>query len=188
MIHKVPRKVVYDILTSMIRKEGIPSYVDVWERDLLPFHELPKYGRDEDFLVALSDWVVKKYHFHSHIVFDKVAPSWGKKSPLVKVINQNIGIVRFYACSLRYDRVADRKALDDQVHAVASAIRQWSKINGIIIDLRWHSGGDIYPFIVGLGSILRGVSLYSWGNVPATRMEKTWEIGMKLETGEFTTD
>jgi C-terminal processing protease CtpA/Prc len=198
---EVPRKVVYDTVVDLIRKRGIPSYVAAWSRDLVPFRDLPSEKRvtDAEFLKALSDRVVKRYHFHSSMSYHATDPvgkpksaSWGKKPPLIKDLDGGrLGYIRFYACSHRMDRAADERELARQTEAVASAVRAWRArpIDGLVIDLRWHSGGDIYPFVVGLASILEGVSMYSWGNVPAARNLPDWEIGGKRpRTGTFTTD
>ena len=200
MASEVPRWVIYDTIVDLIKKEGIPSYVAAWERDLVPFHELPRKGNDATFLAALSERIVKRYHFHSRLLYDNAdpvgmrarAPTWGKKPPRIRtrmVKGTRVGILSFYACSFRYDRTADRAILDEQAHSVASAVRQWyTKIDGLIIDLRNHSGGDIYPFLVGLGDILEGVTMYSWGHAPTTRKQRTWEIGGTTKIGAFTTD
>lgn len=202
---QLPRRSIYDLIVGLIRKEGIPSYVSAWERGLVPFRDLPSKGTDAEFLAALSERIVQRYHFHSRLLFDKAdpvgvltrAPSWGRKSPLIRtrvVKGGIVGIMTFYSCSFRYDRDADIAILDKQAHAVASAVREWkgsadNAINGLIIDLRQHSGGDIYPFLVGLTDLLRGVAMYSWGTAPTTRKQRTWEIGGSSHgLGTFTTD
>ena len=192
------RKVVYDRVVALIRSEGIPSYVAAWEPPV-PFREFEKDKSDEAFLEALSEQVVKKYHFHSKLIYHKddpvgkrKAPRWGKKPPLIELIDDGrVGLIRFFACS-RYD--GDKAALDEQVAAVATALRQWIKsrmIDGLVLDLRRHTGGDIYPFSVGLAGVLKGVTMYSWGNVPASRKRRTWEINDGESSGRpqaFTTD
>ena len=76
-----------------------------------------------------------------------------------KILNK-IGKIKFY----HFYGGEKNKEFQNLIDITRKKIIKWNKldINGLIIDVSKHSGGNMWPIVYGLNDILGNTTLFSW--------------------------
>ena len=150
-----------------IIKNGIPMYVNQWQPPTPP----DRLESDDDLCRYLS-LLVKAYHSHSFIICHLSNAAQLENNPMPKCkwdkLNR-IGTIIFY-------HFYGNEKKDYMIKLVRHQINQWKKhhIAGLIIDLRKHYGGNMYPAIESLVDILGKTTLFAFSNTPALFDNHVW--------------
>lgn len=174
-----------NLVTGLIERDGIPLFVARW----MKIRSKPRgpYASERAFIKAL-DVYASSYHHHSHVkTFDPVkAKKTRLRAPQCEMLNGGIGVVRYFTCLGRVD--THRAQLDRQIEKVRKFLeKQQHVVRGLIVDVRGHSGGDIYP-LQGMRSLFGDAVTFAWSNAPESVARGTqWNTWQLSETGRFTT-
>lgn len=175
--HKIINKV-----DNIIKKEGIPYYLDKWKKPLIP----ENFKSYEDFLYFLYKYV-QTYHSHSFVYSISKTEKYKKQN--IKQDNERpmpefkydertkIGTITYYQFINDYNN--EKKTMNDYkklIKLVQTTLLTWNKkgLNGLIIDLRKHYGGNMWPVVESLLDILGDTSLLSFTNIKAKFSDKKW--------------
>jgi len=175
-------------INKVITKYGIPYYVKKWKKIEVPKNFDPYY--DPIFL----NKYVKTYHPHSFTIskflYNKHNKSIKKNQikqknederpmPTFKYDQKNkIGMITFYHFITSHLTEKEvKKENKKMVRLVEGVLKKWDvdNLNGLIIDLRKHSGGNMWPAIESLKTILgNNVTLLSFSNVKTKKSDNKW--------------
>lgn len=177
-----------------ICKYGIPQYVNKMDIPKL-LSNIPRDFRQENSptknipykkLYEYLSKIIKSYHGHSFItfkslqkdlIFENIKVNEERPLPNFKWDEPNkIGTITYYHFYMSED---DRENTRDEkkiVKLVKDTINKWTKQNmeGLIIDLRNHNGGNMHPTINSLSDILNKTTLFGWSDKPIKQNEKKW--------------
>jgi C-terminal processing protease CtpA/Prc len=149
-------------INTLIKKYGIPKYVKNW---------IPA---SKSFDIESS---LKTYHKHSFILNPLETSTYyvENKMPTVKLGSDKIGIITIYSF-ITYDKKTKKEAIQKMTKIVHDFLNQ--KMIGLIIDFRYHQGGDFWPIIKLFDRYLNNSTLFAFSNVKVKKSEKGW---MNLE-------
>lgn len=182
---------------TIIKKNGIPYYLNKWEKISIP-KNFESYGEFYRFL----NKYVKSYHFHSFIFSNFMLQQFQKDHkqnkfeerpmPKFKWDNKNkIGTIKLYhfISAGREQTILDEKKM---IKLVEKHYQIWNKknISGLIIDLREHTGGDMWPAVKSLKDVLGNTTLLSFNTTKTKYNERRW-INLKngnKKGGKFITN
>jgi hypothetical protein len=158
---------------DVIRKHGMPHLVRGWLKRAK--HKKIKNMAD---LQAL----VHDYHHHSYlmgvprikILHSSKQPAWDKRlgdtpMPSFTMTHDGIGRVTFY-----HFFGIDNKA-ESRMKELVGAFLNKPELKGLILDLRYHTGGNVWPLIRSLKHVLRGATLKANSQEPLGRRANVWE-------------
>jgi C-terminal processing protease CtpA/Prc len=192
------RRKIAQKVKQLITKNGIPVYLDKWNAELLvgkPFDN-PRYT-DKQFYADLTHYV-KQYHYHSSLNYKLVEDESNsgtpakqhttiqnhKRLPEMTWDNTNkIGTIKYYEYYLDLDdQFANDPVFLQLTTTVQTKLLEWQHqgLQGLIIDLREHTGGWYFPFVKSLNTILRETALFGWSQsrvLPGTRDWITYTKG-----------
>jgi len=176
-------KVIIKKTDNIINKLGNSRFIK--KRKLL---QIPnKFDNYLHFITFLNKYV-KTYHKHSSVVskIENKENSKSQKKKKVKKTNNRqmpkfyydkknkIGRIQFFHFYGWGKEV--KKEENKLINITQKKIKEWYKknINGIIIDLSKHYGGNMWPAVEGLDEILGNTTLLAWGNEKTKKNDKTW--------------
>jgi C-terminal processing protease CtpA/Prc len=168
---------------KIIQKYGIPEYIKKWKKI-----EVPDNFNTYDNFIEFVNKYLKIYHSHTFIESKQLYEKINNKEkslnkfeekplPDFKYDNKNkIGTIVFYHLFNSFNSNKDEKDINKINKLVETNINQWQKLglNGLIIDLRKHIGGNMWPTIESLKMILGNTTLLSFNNVKTKFNEKDW--------------
>jgi C-terminal processing protease CtpA/Prc len=156
-------KQVIKLINEVILLNGIKKYIDNW----IPMNINKNFKNSQEFLTYIIQHI-KIYHKHSNLLTltyyqninklpDNRKPPkffWDKKMKIGRII-----FYHFYTSNTNND-IKDEV---DMIKITNNYLEKWlnNKMKGLIIDLRYHKGGNFYPFIKSLNHILGNTSLFS---------------------------
>jgi hypothetical protein len=158
-----------------IQKHGIKQLVKLWRPNSIEVHSLDDLQR-----------LVYSYHPHSFIAFPsiprihqkgEVELSWEKKlpkmpMPQLSITRNKIGRAKFFHfLEMRpeiYQKAERRMQLMIE--------KFLPKLRGLILDFRFHTGGNIAPVISALSLILQSATLICEGETKCKRSDSKWMI------------
>ena len=170
-------------INDIVQKYGIQKYVIKWHKLDIP----NKFDSYTEFMAFLQKYVAS-YHHHSFIVSKTLYSESSKKyyndnnieaRPLPKFkydMNNKIGTIIFYHFYNGFDQTENDKDAIEMFNLVHKKYIKWKKlnINGLIIDVRKHLGGNMWPCINALVDILGDTTLLSFNQVETKFTEKKW--------------
>ncbi len=171
--HKIINKIY-----KLIQTYGIPYYLKKWKKIDIP----NKFSSPEEFISFLNKFV-KSYHRHSFIWLVSPHKSTiqteleSRPMPNFKWDDKNkIGTIIFYYFFNSSIRSENIKSTNEIVRIIHTNFVNWIKlgVTGIIIDLRKHTGGNMWPHVESLKDILGDTSLISFGNTLTEFTDKKW--------------
>jgi hypothetical protein len=152
-------------INKIIKKKGIKKYTEKWNPLTIP----DKFKNNEEYEQFIIDYI-GSYHKHAFPIFldknistkdDNLRPmpklSYDKKTKIATLI--------YYKFVIDYNDL--KKSNEDQKKLVLYVKQFLSKcydsgLNGIIIDLRKHTGGSFYPFAESLQLLFEGKTLFAF--------------------------
>ena len=151
----------------LINKHGIPKYVKKW----IPASKI--------FTIEES---LKTYHKHSFILNVKEKHTYlpSIKLPKVKFGNDNIGIITIYSYFDEKTKTESTKKMTKIIHDFLD--KHETEMIGLIIDFRYHQGGNFWPVITFFNRYLNNSTLFAFSNVKLKKTEKGW---MNLENSKI---
>lgn len=174
---------------KIINKYGIPLYLKKWKTPTIP----DNFDSYDDFYNFLNAFC-KSYHKHTHfssksiknIVKTKESDNKDRPMPNLDWNSKNkIGTIKFYHFINGYVQKENTRDTKKLVTLVRSTLKSWlnnnNDIKGLIIDLREHSGGNMWPHVEALQDILGTTSLLSFGNIKTKFTDKKW---INIENGK----
>ena len=187
----------YDEIIAKIDKaiitHGIPHYINKWRKIDIP----ENFDSYDDFLNFLKEYV-KAYHYHSFVKSLKQQSEYAIQSrkehmekeengylPEFKWDTKNkIGTIKFYHFYNGLDEKKNNDAINNITNIVVTNFNDWinKDINGLIIDLREHKGGNMWAHIPSLKNILGNTTLLSFTNIQVTHKDKKW---INMRDGEI---
>lgn len=165
-------------ITDLIEKEGVGLYVKKWEKPFIP----RAFISDVDFVTFL-DRYIKSYHYHSFIEYDGKNIFSKKRSPPLISSNPNPHIVWFSRKKIGYlgfEKFPTDKHSDSYIKkfilVIDKMIANWLNygMNGLIIDIRTVSEGNMWPLVISLSRILGNTTLFAESKSQTTISEKSW--------------
>jgi|SaaInlV_165m_DNA_2_1040747.scaffolds.fasta_scaffold49888_1 C-terminal processing protease CtpA/Prc len=165
------QKNIVSKITNHINEYGIPNIVNDWK----PYVMCDSYKNKTDFYNALTKYV-NSYHKHSSILIGSNQTLADKRPPDFS-FESGIGIITYYNYYLdTYDKYEKCIEYNTLVDSVRLNLRKWEKrdMDGLIIDLRNHTGGWFYPFVNSLSDILYKTSLFAWSNKKVENKDNKW--------------
>lgn len=154
---------VISLINDIIKKKGIPKYSNNWK---VMDAEKEFKTTDSCFLYIIKN--LKIYHKHSNLIcisdyknLEKIEDNrkmpkfyWDK--------NKKIGRIIFYHFFTTLNKNSNINDENNMIKITRQILKEWlqKKIKGLIIDLRFHKGGNFYPFILALSDILNNTSLF----------------------------
>jgi C-terminal processing protease CtpA/Prc len=158
---------------ELIRTKGIPKYIKKWKPLKIP----EKFKTQKDLYDFLQKYV-ESYHFHTQITWWSVSHQEGNLQPMPNfsyLSDKKIGIIEFY----HFLDSTPTKTKADYIkigQLVKFYMKTWEKLglNGLIIDLCKHSGGNMWPFIHALSNILGDTTLFAFANHKVKPNEPLW--------------
>ena len=182
-------------IDNTIQTNGIPYYIKKWKKIPIP----DNFNDYNNFIIFLKKYV-NAYHFHTHIkseqLYNKIQKKYMKQNkikerpmPTFKFDKTNkIGMITFYYFYNSYDEQINIKDTNKIIKLVHNYYIKWHDMNGLIIDLRNHEGGNMWPHVKSLIDILGNTTLLSFNNVKTKRTDKKWiniRNGMMYYDQEF---
>jgi hypothetical protein len=167
-------------IDNTIQTNGIPYYIKKWKKIPIPNN----FNDYDDFLIFLKKYV-NEYHFHTYIkseyLYNKIQKKYMKQNkikerplPTFKFDKINkIGMITFFHFYNSYDEQINVKDTDKIIKLVHKYYIKWhgQNINGLIIDLRNHEGGNMWPHVKSLIDILGDTTLLSFNGAGGLRMK-----------------
>jgi C-terminal processing protease CtpA/Prc len=150
---------------SLIKKYGIPKYLKKW---------IPA---SKSFDIKSS---LKTYHKHSFIINPQEKSTYKAfiKMPKVKFGLDKIGIITIYSF-ITYDDNTKKNTIKKMTEIIHNFLDKVEKeMIGLIIDFRYHQGGNFWPVIKFFDRYLNNSTLFAFTNVKIKKEEKGW---MNLE-------
>lgn len=153
-------------IDNIIITNGIPKYVKIWEK------------KRKSIKVKTWDHLqlyIKLYHHHSFVYFSEdrkvIINKYKLKNKLPDITTKNnVFIIKYYG----FDNDV-KPSQEKLVNYVKNKLdKNLKQLTGIIIDLRKHHGGNMYPFIYSLSSILNNTTLLSFTNRKIKKLDKSW--------------
>ena len=182
------KQIITKIIT-LIKKNGIPKHIKKFK---LP-KKIPSTFKNENEMVRwITDNITRKYHKHTTLINNEwsktntkdktmknIYEKYGnpRKLPDIFWDNKNkIGRIKYYHFWGAYTKTETMKDTNKLVTFVRKTIQKWLKkdIKGIIIDVREHTGGDMWPFTHSLYDILGNITLFAFTNKKITKKQKGW--------------
>jgi hypothetical protein len=138
-------------ILAKIQKHGLPSKAKALAR--LQASPIPETIKE------LNELLQKYYHFHTFVLEPTGDTTWpSNRWPRFSFDTASgICILTLYSWS-GYSK--------EENHKVIREIRRWIRshaLKGLLIDLREHEGGNMWPFLQGLSPLLGGSSLLAFG-------------------------
>lgn len=149
----------------LIQKHGIPKYVKKW---------IPA---SKTFDIEAS---LKTYHKHSFILNPKEKHTYmpSIKLPKVKFGADKIGIITIYSF-ITYDEKSKTESTKKMTKIIHDFLdKHKAEMIGLIIDFRYHQGGNFWPVITFFDRYLNNSTLFAFGNIKLGKTKKGW---MNLE-------
>lgn len=187
-MEQVNYKKIIKKLISTINKHGIPEKVKKWKRPAMKYR-FDSYDDFHTFIFKLA----KSYDKHTYVIDENMEEKHSNKNkknskreqkkPDMKIVGDNILYLKFY----HYYNSPTKDWKDDLkkwVKDVKSKIDKAVKdINGLIIDLSQHIGGNMWPAIEAM------VSIYGATTLLRFTAEQDWLniVGNKVKGGKFIT-
>lgn len=161
-------------IVLQIKKYGIPRYVQQWKPETMEIKTMDDLQQ-----------MVYNYHHHSFIDVPHIPrikkhkesqPIWDKKLPDMPMpkftrTKDDIGHLTFYHFYNPNPSESQISKLEKKVSKFLS-----TDLRGLILDFRYHTGGNIDPLIYALKPLLKNSTLYSENNIPSKRNEKKWYV------------
>lgn len=179
-------------IDSLIKKQGIPYYYKKWKQPKKIREQIEKYNGAHDYKFCnLLDEYVRTYHFHSFVECqsdqkvkrkikkNKEVPAYARKykwmretffiqKPMPEISFDNktkIGKIIFYKFYGSFDQKQDIPDAKKQINMVSLFLKKHEKeMKGLILDFSRHIGGNCWPTIYALQSLLVNVPLFCWSN------------------------
>jgi hypothetical protein len=170
-------------IDTAILKYGIPYYTKKWKKIPVPSN----FNNYEDFIKFLNQYV-KSYHFHSIIHSKKLMKQYSPKSikesdmenrplPGLKYDHTTkIGTITFYHYYNNFNQKENNARIQEIVNLVHLHYTTWEDLglDGIIIDLRKHQGGNMWAAVASLQDILGDTTLLSFNNAETKFTDRKW--------------
>ena len=169
-------------IQQLILKYGIPQYLKKWDSSYPKKFETSQ--QNINFLMQF----VKKYHPHSMIwltVWTKEIPmlqtdiiryeDQPNPMPIFKWDNNNkIGTISIFQFTDNKNK--NKKDKQKIIRSIRTIIKRWVKkdIKGLIIDLRKHFGGNMWPAITSLTDIFGRTTLLAFTNKTVNKFDNVW--------------
>lgn len=154
---------VISLINDIIKKKGIPKYSNNWK----VMDTEKEFNTPESCLLYIVK-NLKIYHKHSNLIcisdyktLEKIKDNrkmpkfyWDK--------NNKIGRIIFYHFFTTLNKNSNINDENNMIKLTKHFFKEWlnNEIKGLIIDLRFHKGGNFYPFILALSDILNNTSLF----------------------------
>ena len=171
-------------IIRIIRRDGIPKYIKHWS----PPSEIPKhFENDSEMLLWINRNVLQPYHKHSFVFANQ--PNTKKiKTHVDKVLlrrppnvfwdsRNKIGRIEYF----RFKKLGSKSEIASDtaklVRLVKQNLKTWKQLGmrGLIIDLRKHYGGSMWPFVESLRQdVIGDASLLAWTNTKISKTKKKW--------------
>lgn len=178
-------KFIINKLISTIEKNGINTKLNKWKKPKIKYD----FNNCEEFYIYIHK-LARSYDKHTFIINNKEEEEYFKKNktkipknkyPTIKIIENNILSIKFYVYT-NYSKEW-KKNMDNWVDIVKKKIDKnlEKKLNGIIIDLTKHEGGNMWPAIRAMANIYGNTTLLKFTS------EKQWIniINGKEKGGKF---
>lgn len=178
-----------NLINNLILEKGIPKYRKNWEP--LTESELNKENFIKVILLKL-----KEYHKHCNIITPSIQTkfidnSFRKAPEFFWDKNLKIGRIVYYHFYSSNNKGINNLDELSMIELVDKELKKWIKknIKGLIIDLRYHIGGNFYPFIKSLNNILGDTTIFAIKKEKAGKKEKIWinNINNNLEINQYET-
>ena len=178
-----------NLINNLILEKGIPKYRKNWEP--LTESELNKENFIKVILLKL-----KEYHKHCNIITTSIQTkfrdnSFRKAPEFFWDKNLKIGRIVYYHFYSSNNKGINNLDELSMIELVDKELKKWIKknIKGLIIDLRYHIGGNFYPFIKSLNNILGDTTIFAIKKEKAGKKEKIWinNINNNLEINQYET-
>jgi C-terminal processing protease CtpA/Prc len=171
------QKKIFSKVQRTIRQKGIPVYLKKWK----PPNMNKKFNSNTEFFKELNQYM-RSYHKHAFIWVESKKEKKKKskkkvKNPLPEFYFSNgIGRIVFYYFEIDSDKPEKSSNYKKSIHLVKKKLTEWKKkgCQGLIIDLRKHTGGWFQPFVLSMSKILSGSTLFAWSNKKVLKSEKKW--------------
>ena len=182
---------IINLINEIVQKHGLKNYVKKWK----PMNSNKEFDNVKELILYINQ-NLKKYHKHSNLIPLNYYKSFKKKEhrrlpEFIWYSNDKIGKIKFYHFFSCDDNKVNINNQDNLIKITNAYINLWLNkgINGLIIDLRYHKGGNFYPFIFGLKEIFGNTTLFSINNDITDKKEKKWLnlINDKITKNEFIT-
>jgi hypothetical protein len=140
------------IIINLIKKHGVPEFVKNWDPKKITGNTLNNLWK-----------LVKSYHFHSYISprpksITRPKLNWWEKHdhemPKFFLKSDGIGHFQFFQFIGFNNSVAKRMKIYIK--------EQLKGLNGIILDFRYHAGGNMWPLVEALSPLLNDSFLISF--------------------------
>ena len=144
---------VISLINKVIKENGIKKYSESW-KNMDP--EITFSNLSQCFNYITNN--LKLYHKHSNLLYFKDVnlielKKDNRKPPKFIWDKRNkIGRIIYYHFYSSNDKVKNQDDEKDMILLTNKYLTQWlnDEIKGLIIDLRFHKGGNFYPFIMSL--------------------------------------
>lgn len=180
-----------NLINNIILEKGIPKYLEKW----VPLDENDLNKDNQNFLKIIL-LKLKEYHKHCNILTPSIQTqfidsSFRKAPDFFWDKNLKIGRINYY-----HFYSSNNKSLNNQdelsmIDLVEKKLNLWNskEMNGLIIDLRYHKGGNFYPFIKSLNNILGNTTIFAIDKNIVNKNEKKWinNSNNNLEVNKFMT-
>jgi len=178
-----------NLINELILKKGIPKYIEKWSK--LKETDINK----ENFLKSIL-LNLKQYHKHCNILTPSIQTkfidnSYRKPPDFFWDKKLKIGRIVYYHFYSSINKGINNNDEISMINLVENELQKWIKknIKGLIIDLRYHIGGNFYPFIKSLNIILGNTTIFAIKKEKADKKDKIWinNINNNLEINLFHT-
>jgi len=182
---------IINLINQIVKKHGLKNYTKSWE-PMNPEKEFDNVNQ----LISYINENLRKYHRHSNLIplnyYKSFKKEENRKLPdFTWYSNEKIGKIKFYHFFSCDDKNINLNNQNKLIKVTNANIDLWldKGMEGLIIDLRFHKGGNFYPFIFALQRILGNTTLFSISNNNSNKNDSTWLnlINNKIEKGKFIT-
>lgn len=170
-------------IDQIIQTNGIQYYIKKWHKIDIPTH----FDSHEKFIQFLGKYVAA-YHHHSFIMSKILYAKYTKKyydankieeRPLPKFkydADTKIGTIVFFHFYNDFDQTKTLAIGTRIINLVHKKYIRWQKLglNGLIIDLRKHLGGNMWVAVPSLKDILGNTTLLSFNKVKTNFSDQKW--------------
>jgi len=181
---------VIKLINEIIMLNGIKKYTKNWTS-----MDVNTKFEDFDHFIGYIKKNIKMYHKHSNLLtlqyysdLNKLSDNrkspkffWDKRTRIGRII-----FFHFYTSNNNKNNMEDE---NDIVTITHKHLNEWinNNMNGLIIDLRFHKGGNFYPFTKSLNLILGNTTLFSWNKEKTENTDNKWIniINNNLEVSNF---
>lgn len=156
-------KKIIDKIDKIMKKDSIPIYYKKYKPSKILRKKILDYHAHDNLFCDLLDKYVNSYHSHTHIICNfasnktKMKKTKLGKPPTKFYYNKKtkIGKIVFYKYYQSFDS-NDTKANNKHTNLINTFLQKY-EFSGLILDFRLHKGGNMWPTIYGLQSILTNV-------------------------------